>query len=129
MALDEAFRRALSPPDTYERDFDAEGIARKDTNNPNRDPEMREGKAVTWSSGLIFYGRISATTAPEDGWYRFATTVSGIEAAAVRWRLVDRSHGAVCFKRAAAGRCDDLRGAARAANDRVHCMAAEGSHA
>ena len=37
-----------------------------------------EGKAVTWSSGLIFYGRISATTAPEDGWYRFALTVSEV---------------------------------------------------
>ena len=79
VALDEAFRRAVSLPDTYECDFNAEGIARKDTETPNRDPEMREGKAVTWSSGLIFYGRISATKSPEDGWYRFRVTVSGLK--------------------------------------------------
>jgi hypothetical protein len=77
VALDEAFRRALSPPDTYEIDLDAQGIARKER-GPNRDPEMREGKAVIWSSPLIFYGRITATTAPEDGWYRFALTVSAL---------------------------------------------------
>jgi hypothetical protein len=77
-ALDEAFRRALSPADVYERDFDAAGIARKDPRDRNREPEMRRGKAVTWSSGLIFYGRISPTIAPEDGWYRFALTVSAV---------------------------------------------------
>lgn len=77
-ALDEAFRRALSRPDAYLRDFDAAGIARKNPHARNRDPELREGKAVTWSSGLIFYGRISATSAPADGWYRFALTVSAL---------------------------------------------------
>ncbi len=76
LALDEAFRRALTPEDRYERDFDAEGVARKNPRRRCREPEMREGKAVVWSSGLIYYGRTPATTAPEDGWYRFRLTIS-----------------------------------------------------
>ena len=78
-ALDEAFRRALSPEDRYEKDFDAQGVARTNPKRRCREPEMREGKAVIWSSGLIFYGRIPATTAPEDGWYEFEVTVSGLK--------------------------------------------------
>lgn len=78
-ALDEALRRALSPDDVYERDFDAQGVARTNPKRRCREPEMREGKAVIWSSGLIYYGRIPATTAPQDGWYRFEVTVSGLK--------------------------------------------------
>lgn len=79
VALDEAFRRALSPPDIYERDFDARGVARTDPKRRTREPEMLDGQAVVWSSGLIYYGRIPATTAPEDGWYRFSLTVSALK--------------------------------------------------
>ncbi|PQO36352.1 DUF1592 domain-containing protein [Bremerella cremea] len=78
-ALDEAFRRALSPEDVYQRDFDAEGVARTNPKRRCREPEMRNGKAVIWSSGLIYYGRMPATTAPADGWYQFAVTVSGLK--------------------------------------------------
>lgn len=78
-ALDEAFRRALSPEDHYQRDFDAEGVARTDPKRRTREPEMRDGQAVVWSSGLIFYGRIPATTAPENGWYRFQVRVAGLK--------------------------------------------------
>ncbi|RCS46393.1 DUF1592 domain-containing protein [Bremerella cremea] len=78
-ALDEAFRRALSPADQYEKDFDAQGVARTNPKRRCREPEMREGKAVIWSSGLIYYGRMPATTAPADGWYQFAVTVSGLK--------------------------------------------------
>jgi hypothetical protein len=78
VALDEAFRRAFSPEDRYEREFSAEEVARQ-TNRRTREPEMREGRAVTWSSGLIFYGRVPATTAPEDGWYRFKVKAGGLK--------------------------------------------------
>jgi hypothetical protein len=40
---------------------------------------MLDGQAVVWSSGLIFYGRLPATSAPESGWYRFKVTVSGLK--------------------------------------------------
>jgi mono/diheme cytochrome c family protein len=78
-ALDEAFRRAFSPPDQYERDFDASGVARRDSQRRTREPEMLNGKAVVWSSGLIFYGRIPATIAPESGWYHFTVEVSALK--------------------------------------------------
>jgi hypothetical protein len=80
VALDEAFRRALSPKeDRYEREFDARGVARRSDRQRTREPEMRQGQAVVWSSGLIFYGRIPATTAPESGWYRFHVRVAGLK--------------------------------------------------
>ncbi|MBI1247890.1 DUF1592 domain-containing protein [bacterium] len=79
VALDEALRRALSPEDNYQRDFDAEGVARTNPKRRCREPEMRQGKAVIWSSGLIYYGRIPATTAREDGWFDFEVTVSGLK--------------------------------------------------
>ncbi|GAA4428036.1 DUF1592 domain-containing protein [Bremerella cremea] len=79
VALDEALRRALSPEDDYARDFDAKGVARTNPKRRCREPEMREGKAVIWSSGLIYYGRLPATTAKQDGWYEFEVTVSGLK--------------------------------------------------
>jgi hypothetical protein len=78
-ALDEAFRRALTPEDRYDRDFDALAVARRPDRGRTREPEVLDGRAVTWSSGLIFYGRIPATTAPESGWYRFKIRASGLK--------------------------------------------------
>ncbi len=40
---------------------------------------MRDGLAAVWSSGLIFYGRLPATTAPEEGWYHFKARVKGLK--------------------------------------------------
>jgi hypothetical protein len=77
-ALDEAFRRALSPPDVYEKDFDAQGVSRTDPKARTREPEMLDGRAVVWASGMIYYGRIPATTAPADGWYRFRLKVAAL---------------------------------------------------
>lgn len=78
-SLDEAFRRALSPEDKDERDFDAKGVARTNPKRRCREPEMRNGQAVIWSSGMIYYGRMPATTAKHDGWYEFEVTVSGLK--------------------------------------------------
>ena len=79
LALDEAFRRARTVQDHYEREFDAVGLARRNPKRRCREPEMRNGQAVIWNGGVIFYGRLPATTAPQDGWYRFAVDVSAVK--------------------------------------------------
>ena len=79
VALDEALRRALGPEDRYERDFNYERVARRSERKRTREPEIIGEQAVVWSSGLIFYGRIPATTAPESGWYRFQVRASGLK--------------------------------------------------
>ena len=76
--LDEAFRRAFSPPDAYAKDFDAKGISRIDPKVRCREPEVLDGRAVVWSNGTTYYGRLPATTAPADGWYRFRLKVSAL---------------------------------------------------
>lgn len=78
-ALDEAFRRATSKADEWSKSFKAEDLVKRRRGQRNREPEMHEGKAVVWSHGLVFYGRISATTAREDGWYRFTFDVSSLK--------------------------------------------------
>lgn len=95
VALDEAFRRALSPDDRFERDFSARDVARDNPKRRTREPEMLNGQAVVWSSGLIFYGRIPATTAPENGWYRFTVKVSGLNVPKSRgvWATVNTGLG------------------------------------
>lgn len=79
VALDEVWRRAFGNDDVYHREFTPQQIARRSPKQRTREPEMRDDLAVTWSSGLIFYGRIPATAAPEDGWYRFNVRVSGLK--------------------------------------------------
>ena len=78
IALDEAFRRALTPQEPFKKVFGPEEIVRTDPKRRTREPEMLDGRAVTWSSGLIFYGRLPVTTAKEDGWYRFKVRVAGL---------------------------------------------------
>ncbi|HVJ67703.1 MAG TPA: DUF1592 domain-containing protein, partial [Caulifigura sp.] len=77
--LDEAYNRVLRGDHQLLRDMPAEQIVRRDPNRRCREPEMREGLAVTWSSGLIFYGRVPATTAPEEGWYHFKLRGKGLK--------------------------------------------------
>jgi hypothetical protein len=78
-ALEEAFRRALSPEDAFDKTFTPEQIAQRKPQQRNREPELREGVAVAWSSRLIFYGRMAVTTVPEEGWYRFTITASSVK--------------------------------------------------
>ncbi|WP_296457726.1 DUF1592 domain-containing protein [Rubinisphaera sp.] len=75
LALDEAFEKGLYEDDSWTKTLDANTISRTRPKSRTREPEMLDGLAVTWSSGLTFYGRLPATTAKEDGWYRF--TVRG----------------------------------------------------
>ena len=78
-ALDEAFRRALSrEEDEWQKTFAAQKVARTDPKRRCREPEMLDGKAVVWSSRLIFYGRLPVTTAQADGWYRLKIRASAL---------------------------------------------------
>ena len=77
-ALDEAFHRALNPTEACYRDLESRAIARSNPKRRCREPEMRKGQAVVWSSTMAYYGRIPATTAPTDGWYQFRVSCSGI---------------------------------------------------
>ena len=71
-ALDEAFHRAVTgDADLKTKYLDAKRIARRNPRRRTREPEIIDNRAVVWSGVLVFYGRIPATRAPEDGWYRF----------------------------------------------------------
>ncbi|HRX77427.1 MAG TPA: DUF1592 domain-containing protein [Pirellulaceae bacterium] len=94
-ALDEAFRRALSEPDEQERHLPAESIVRTRPRSRTREPELIDGRAVTWASRLIFYGRLPATTVKEDGWYRFTIRATALKA--------PKDHGVWCTVRT--GQC------------------------
>jgi len=79
LALDEAFQRATEQDDLNSKHFSAQQIARNNPKRRCREPEMIDGFAVTWSSRLIFYGRLPATTAREDGWYRFTVRAKALK--------------------------------------------------
>lgn len=95
-ALDAAFAKVLEPTSDWEIDMAPEKIANKPKGRRNRDPEMRKGLAVVWSSGMIFYGRISSTRVPEDGWYEITLTASGLK--------MPEDHGVWCSVRS--GECN-----------------------
>ncbi|GIX01000.1 MAG: cytochrome c [Pirellulaceae bacterium] len=82
MALDEAMRRALTPTTPWKRRFSAKELSR--TRTRTREPEYIDGAAVVWSGRLIFYGRLPATTAREDGWYRIRFEASALKKPADR---------------------------------------------
>jgi len=90
-ALDEAFRRAVGPEDAFYKEFLPPKIAMRKPKQRNREPELRDGSAVVWSSRLIFYGRMAVTTAPADGWYRFTINASAVKSPA--------DHGVWCSVR------------------------------
>lgn len=95
-ALDEAFRRVLSNDEgDYQNHLSAKELSRKNPRRRCREPEVIDGHGVVWSSALMFYGRIPATTARSDGWYRFT-----IEAKALN---LPSDHGVWCSVRR--GRC------------------------
>lgn len=79
-ALDEAFRRAPMGNPDWKKTFSAKELARRNSKRRTREPEILDGKAVTWATTTIFYGRLPATTAREDGWFRFKVKASGLKA-------------------------------------------------
>lgn len=76
-ALDEAFSRVLKNEDTFLKDLSAKDLIPNRRGN-YRGPEVRDGKAITWSLTLQFTGRITPTAVPETGWYR--VTIKNAEA-------------------------------------------------
>ncbi len=93
LALDEAFRRCQTPSDEKFAHLTAKDISRTQTRT--REPEYIDGGAVTWSSALIFYGRLPATIAKQAGWYRFKIRVSTLN--------TPSEHGVWCTVRS--GQC------------------------
>jgi hypothetical protein len=74
-ALDAAFGRVLAADQEdrigWTKMLPAEKLARSKRQKRCREPELIDRSAVTWHSTMAFYGRLPATTAPADGWYRF----------------------------------------------------------
>lgn len=95
-ALDEAFARAAESDEEDRNDFSARRLCRQNPRRRCRDPEMIDGEAVVWSSGLIFYGRITSTTVRESGWYRITFSASAVNR--------PKDHGVWCTVRS--GRCN-----------------------
>jgi hypothetical protein len=78
MAVDEAFRRALSEDDdAWKKEFSAKDIARK--NRSSREPEYIDGKAVVWTGKTVFYGRMTTARAAASGWYRVTLQASALK--------------------------------------------------
>ena len=78
LALDELFRRAfVEADDSWTKHFTGQEISR--TRDRCREPEFIDEQAVVWSSQLIFYGRLPATTAKSSGWYRVRFQASAIK--------------------------------------------------
>ncbi len=94
-ALDAVFDRVAEVEKSRSRQYTAKALARENPRQRCRDPEMLDGKAVVWSAGVIFYGRITSTTARKSGWYRITFTASAINQ--------PKDHGVWCTVRS--GRC------------------------
>ncbi len=77
-ALDAAFDRISETNKPFRREYSARDLARSNPRRRCRDPEMRGGLAVVWSSNLIFYGRVTSTTVKKSGWYRITFTASSV---------------------------------------------------
>ncbi|WP_231741110.1 DUF1592 domain-containing protein [Thalassoglobus neptunius] len=95
LALDEAFRRALTGNDRDVKTLEAKAISRTNPRRRTREPELIDGMAVTWSGTVSFYGRVPATTAREDGWYRFTVRAKALN--------IPDEHGVWCSVRS--GKC------------------------
>ena len=95
-ALEEAYRRALSrESDEFQRELSATTLSRVRARSRTREPEVIDGHGVVWSSGLVFYGRIPATTARENGWYQFTIRAKGLNlpSSGGVWCTVRRGRG------------------------------------
>ncbi|MDF1812054.1 MAG: DUF1592 domain-containing protein [Verrucomicrobiales bacterium] len=80
LALDEAVQRATTGwKKPYTKTINAKMLGRGAKSGGNyRGPEDREGRAIAWPISLQFYGRMPATSVPEDGWYRI--TIKDVQA-------------------------------------------------
>lgn len=77
-ALDEAFKRASGSTEKFKKVYSPGILASTRGRGNPRGPQFIEGKAVAWRANVLFYGRMTATEVPKDGWYR--VTVKDIAA-------------------------------------------------
>lgn len=77
-ALDEAFARASGGEEKFKKVYSPGILASTRGRGNPRGPQFIEGKAVAWRASVQFYGRMTATEVPKDGWYRI--TVKDVEA-------------------------------------------------
>ncbi|QDT09051.1 DUF1592 domain-containing protein [Stieleria marina] len=94
-ALDAAFGRATSERPLFLKNFSARELCRNNPRRRCREPESLGGKAVVWSGGPIFYGRLPMTMARRGAWYRFTFTASALNS--------PKDHGVWCSVRT--GQC------------------------
>ncbi|MBB5040145.1 DUF1592 domain-containing protein [Prosthecobacter dejongeii] len=76
LALGEACERVLKGDSKFNKSFTPDQLAEVTRGN-YRGPESRGGRSLSWPITLQFFGKMTATTVPEDGWYRI--TVHGVE--------------------------------------------------
>ncbi len=69
LALGEAFNRAVQGDVSFEKFVDPKALSKSRGGN-YRGPELRKGESLSWPITLQFFGRMTETTVPDDGWYR-----------------------------------------------------------
>jgi len=94
-ALESAIAKVFDRSAPKRVNLNAQRLCRENPDRRCREPEMMDGKAVVWSSGVTYHGRLPSTTARESGWYRFTITASSLNE--------PEDHGVWCSVRS--GRC------------------------
>ncbi|OUX52533.1 MAG: hypothetical protein CBE43_00370 [Rhodopirellula sp. TMED283] len=94
-ALEYAITKITNRSAPRPQNLNAQKLCRVNPRSRCREPEMLDGKAVVWSSGVTFHGRLPSTIANESGWYRFRITASSLNE--------PETHGVWCSVRS--GRC------------------------
>ncbi len=69
LALGDAFKRAVQGDESFEKFVDPKALSKSRGGN-YRGPEFRKGESLSWPITLQFFGRMTETTVPDDGWYR-----------------------------------------------------------
>lgn len=77
-ALEYAVTKVIDQSTPRPQNLSAQQLCRVNPRRRCREPEMMDGKAVVWSSGVTFHGRLPSTTASESGWYRFTVSASSL---------------------------------------------------
>ncbi|MEM9281564.1 MAG: DUF1592 domain-containing protein [Verrucomicrobiota bacterium] len=76
-ALDGAFERIREGDQKFSKHHAPAELGRRGGGN-YRGPDIRDGKSIAWPMRVQYFGRMPATTVPEDGWYR--VTLKNVEA-------------------------------------------------
>ncbi|WP_145359728.1 DUF1588 domain-containing protein [Alienimonas californiensis] len=80
-ALEEAFDRARTPQAVWEKELSAKDLARTNPNRRCREPELYKEMAVSWSTRLVYVGRLPVTTARDGGgWHRLTFEAEALKA-------------------------------------------------